>query len=219
MEHALDHWPLYGLEVRTPRLTLRYVDDELLSELIALISAGIHDPAEMPFGVPWTDAPSPELEQNALRFHWQVRAETTPASFRIPFAVLVEGTVVGQTDLAASDYDTLRRFETGSWLGREHQGRGIGKEMRLATLTFGFDGLDADVATTAAWHDNGPSLGVTRALGYEPNGSNLARRRDAAVEQLHFRMTREQFAARRRDDVTVHGADAARAFLGISPAR
>ena len=41
----------------------------------------------------------------------------------------------GRSDRAGwRAFRTLRTFETGSWLGREFQGRGIGKEMRAATL-------------------------------------------------------------------------------------
>jgi hypothetical protein len=43
----------------------------------------------------------------------------------------------------------LREFESGSWLGREHQGRGLGKEMREATLHLGFEGLGADARQQA----------------------------------------------------------------------
>ena len=42
-------WPLFDLRVTTPRLSLRYVADELVAQ-------GIHDPATMPFSEPWTHA-------------------------------------------------------------------------------------------------------------------------------------------------------------------
>ncbi|MEO7556936.1 MAG: hypothetical protein ABIV94_10095 [Acidimicrobiales bacterium] len=54
----LDHWPLYGLEVRTPRLALRGPDDDLAQELVDLAERGIHEPGTMPFTVPWTDDPA-----------------------------------------------------------------------------------------------------------------------------------------------------------------
>jgi RimJ/RimL family protein N-acetyltransferase len=208
-------WPLFGLEVRTPRLTLRYLDDEMAAELLAVAAAGIHDPDFMPFAVPWSDLPSPTLEQEAMRFYWQSRAETRPASFRLLCAVIVDGAIVGASDVFATDFPVLRQFETGSWLGREFQGRGIGKEMRLASLTLGFDGLDADFALTAAYADNGPSLGVTMSLGYEETGRRRARRRDAPGDQIAYRMDRDRFDSLRRDDIILHGIDAARDFLEI----
>jgi RimJ/RimL family protein N-acetyltransferase len=210
-------WPLFGLEVRTPRLTLRYLDDELAEELLAVARAGIHDPQFMPFAIPWTDFPSPILEQQALRFYWHSRAETSPESFRLLCAVIVDGAVVGASDVFAADFPIMRQFETGSWLGRAHQGRGLGKEMRLASLTLGFDGLGGEFALTGAWTDNEPSIGVTRSLGYEETGRRRAPRRDQPDEQFTFRMHRSHFGTLRRDDITLHGIDAAREFLGISP--
>jgi hypothetical protein len=67
------YWQLFDLEVRTPRLRLRYVDDAMATELATLAAAGIHDPAFMPFSIPGTDAPSPALERDAFRY-WCVVA-------------------------------------------------------------------------------------------------------------------------------------------------
>ena len=212
---ASEHWPLAGLEVRTPRLTLRYLDDELADQVIAVARRGVHDPATMPFSIPWTDLPSPEMEQEALRFYWSIRAGARPDSWRLLHAVIVDGVVVGSCDLFASDFPALRQFETGSWLGLEYQRQGIGKEMRLAALTLGFDGLGAEVATTGLWRDNAASLGVTTSLGYEPSGRRRALRRGVPDELLGFHMDRAHFATLRRDDITLHGTDAARAFLGL----
>ena len=155
------HWPLFDLVVETPRLTLRYVDDDLAVELIELAGRGIHDPATMPFSIPWTDLPSPRFERESLQFYWGRRAGLQPDDWSLQMAVIVDGVTVGLTDLLAKDFPRIRGVATGSWLGREFQGRGIGKEMRIATLTLGFDGLGAEYATTGAFHDNEASKGVT----------------------------------------------------------
>ena len=168
-------WPLFDLQVRTPRLELRYIDDEMATELALLAAKGIHPPDFMPFAMPWSEEPSPLLERNTMQFYWRCRAELSPAKWNIPLAVLVEGAVVGTTGLITHDFQVLRTFETGSWLGREHQGAGIGKEMRIATLHLGFLGFGAQRATTGAWEDNGPSLGVTNSLGYVANGHRVQR--------------------------------------------
>lgn len=209
------HWPLFDLEIRTPTITLRYPDDDLLVELLGVAAAGVHDPAFMPFSVPWTRPRSPELEREALRFHWRCRADTTPGSFRLPLAVLRGGEVVGASDLVATDFPTLRRFETGSWLGRPFQRQGIGKEMRRATLALGFDGLDAELATTTAWHDNEASLGVTRSLGYRAQGSRRESREGVATELLAYDLDRSGFDAIRLEHIEFDGLDAARDFLSI----
>jgi RimJ/RimL family protein N-acetyltransferase len=210
-----DHWPLFDLEVRTPRLSLRYLDDMLAGQLVAVAARGVHDPAVMPFLVPWTDRPSPELEQEALRFYWQTRASVRPDSWNLQFAVVVEGQAVGACDLGAEHFSTLRQFTTGSWLGRGFQGRGLGREFRMAALTLGFDGLGAEFALTSMWHDNRPSLGVTESLGYEPVGRRRALRREAADELLEYRMSRAHWERIRRDDITMVGVERASEFLGV----
>ena len=175
---ASEHWPLSGLEVRTPRLTLRYLDDELADQVIAVALRGVHDPATMPFSIPWTDLPSPEMEQEALRFYWSSPSEHAPRHLAPAPCRHRRRRRRGFVSTSfATDFPALRQFETGSWLGREYQGQGIGKEMRLAALTLGFDGLGAEVATTGLWHDNAASLGVTTSLGYEQIGRRRALRR------------------------------------------
>ena len=212
---ANDHWPLFDLEVRTPRLTLRYLDDDLATELVSLAVRGVHDPATTPFSIPWTDLPSPQMEHEAMRFYARTRAETRPAHWNLQFAIVHDGAVIGSTDLGADGFPLLRQVTTGSWLGKEFQGRGLGKELRMAALTLGFEGFDAAFALTAAWHDNAPSLGVTTSLGYAREGSRRALRRTVPDELICFRMPRDHWATIRRDDITIVGLDAAREFLGI----
>lgn len=211
-------WPLFDLQVRTPRLELRYIDDEMATELALLAAKGIHPPDFMPFAMPWSEEPSPQLERNTMQFYWRCRAELSPAKWTIELAVLVEGAVVGTTGLITHDFRVLRTFETGSWLGREHQGAGIGKEMRIATLHLGFLGFGAQRATTGAWEDNGPSLGVTNSLGYVANGHRAAVRKGIECSERRFEMMRDDFLTRlRRDDITVSGVDDCLALLGLEP--
>jgi RimJ/RimL family protein N-acetyltransferase len=211
------YWPLFDLEVRTPRLTMRAVTDELAVELAALAAGGIHDPAFMPFGMPWTRHESPELERRSMQYFWRCRADTRPDHWEINFAVVVDGRVVGSSGLMSDDFARMRQFETGSWLGRDHQGQGIGREMRLATLTLGFVGFDAEWALTGAWHDNGPSLAVTRSLGYSEQGHRRMIRDDSAPDRMiGFEMPRARFERRlRRGDIELIGVEAVRELLAI----
>jgi RimJ/RimL family protein N-acetyltransferase len=170
----------------------------------------------MPFAMPWTDVPSPELGPNALRFFWRSRAETDPESWNVALAVLEGDNVVGSTSIGADGFPVVRTFETGSWLGRRFQGRGLGTELRVATLHLGFLGLDALEARTGAFQDNQASLGVTRKLGYEPNGVTVHDRRGMRAYIDRFRMSREHFHDHvRRDDVEIEGDAAVREQLGI----
>jgi hypothetical protein len=41
----IDHWPLFGLVLRTPRLELRLPGLDRLAELADPAAAGVHDPA------------------------------------------------------------------------------------------------------------------------------------------------------------------------------
>ena len=216
MTHPI--WPFFDLRVRTPRLELRYIDDELASELSLLATKGIHDPSFMPFVLPWSLEPSPGLERNTMQFYWRCRAELTPTDWNINLATIVEGEVVGTTALIAKDFPILRQFETGSWLGRAYQGKGIGKEMRIATLHLGFLGLAGETATTSAWEDNGPSLGVTTSLGYTATASRAGVRQGRATTTKLFELSRADFGARlQRSDIELQGVDACLSLLGLEP--
>jgi RimJ/RimL family protein N-acetyltransferase len=170
----------------------------------------------MPFVTPWTRFDPPKLEQEALRFHWRSRAETQPDSFRIPLTVFRGGELVGASQVGAGNFAALRWFETGSWLGQRFQGQGVGKQVRRATLTCGFDDLGAMLAATAAWHSNPASLGVTRSLDYTQQGRDRQLHDNAATDLLRFDMTREHLNTIRPNGVTFFGLDPTREFLGLS---
>ena len=209
------HWPLFDLLVRTPRLELRYPDDELAAAVAELTTEPIHDPATMPFSIPWTDGPAEYRARGALQFWWMRRATWTAEEWSCPMAVLLDGRPVGMQDMTATHFATLKAFKTGSWLTQRVQGDGIGKEMRAAILHLGFAGLGAERAGTSAFHDNHSSLGVTRALGYEPNGVSVEMRREQPDTQLHFTMTRAQWEARRRDDIEIEGLEPCLELFGL----
>ena len=94
-------WPLFDLRVTTPRLELRFVDDQLALELAELAAKGVHDPAFMPFLMPWTDVESPQQQRNTMQFYWRCRAEWSPAAWHLTLAVIVDGEVVGTTGATA----------------------------------------------------------------------------------------------------------------------
>lgn len=183
MGSHLDPWPLRHLVVTTPRLELRPEDDDGLRELVALAHDGVHPPEQMPFSTPWTDAPATELGPNMLRFFWSQRAALTPEAWTVSFLVRRHGRVVGTQSLSAVDFAVTRTVQTGSWLGVQHQGAGIGTEMRLAVLLLAFDHLGARQARSAAFADNPASLAVSAKLGYHADGTDVvARRGTPAVE-------------------------------------
>ncbi|MFD7865672.1 GNAT family N-acetyltransferase [Streptomyces sp. NPDC059783] len=207
-------WPLYGLRIRTPRLELRLPDDALLSDLASVAADGVHAPEVMPFTVPWTDG-SPGARRRAVFQHvlgtiagWQ------EADWTLSLAVLHEGRVVGRQDVMARGFGTVREVCTGSWLGLAHQGRGIGTEMRAAALHLAFAGLGADSAVSAAMTDNPRSLGVSRRLGYVPDGLETASLRGGRVTLQRLRLDRARWEEAREVEVSVEGLDECRELFG-----
>ena len=107
-----------------------------------------------------------------------------------------------------------QQVNTGSWLVRTAQGKGIGKQMRAAVLHLAFAELGAEVAVTSAFADNPASIGVTRSLGYEDNGWWVDTREGQAARHLRFVLTRERWE--RRDDIQVSGLDPCLPLLGVN---
>lgn len=212
-------WPLFGLVIRTPRLVLTPVRDEHLPDLVDAVLAGIHDPGEMPFSVPWTDAPRDILIPETARHQWRLRAGVSVESWTVNFAVLHEGRVVGVQDLAARSFPLLRQVTSGSWLTRSVQGAGLGTEMRAGLLQFAFDHLGATTATSEAADWNAASLGVSRRLGYQHNGTTLVAGRPGEVQrQQNLLLARPDFV-RPSWTAEVSGAAAALALLTPGPPR
>ncbi len=214
MAHPI--WPLFDLRVTTENLELRYLDDDACVELALLAAKGVHDPATMPFQIPWTDFPSPQLERQALQHYWRCRAETSPQHWDLMFGTYVDGVLVGTTGLHADNFPDNRSFVTGSWLGRNYQGKGIGTAMRRATLALGLLGFGAEVARTDAFDHNAASLGVTRKLGYELIGEVQKSPRGTPQRSLQFSLTRQAFLAQPSLNVTFQGLEATRDFLEIA---
>ncbi|NUT94927.1 MAG: GNAT family N-acetyltransferase [Saccharothrix sp.] len=187
----MDPWPYRHLVLRTPRLELRPDDDEGLRELVDVVLDGIHPPDRMPFGVEWTDAPRDRLGLNVLQYHWSTRAEQRPGRWGINFLVRRDGRVIGEQTLVGHDFAVTGEVSTGSYLGRRHQGAGLGTEMRAAVLVFAFDHLGARTARSSAFVDNPASLAVSRKLGYRPDGGLVQVRRGERAEQTRLVLDRD----------------------------
>jgi RimJ/RimL family protein N-acetyltransferase len=207
MAEPTSYWPLFDLAVRTPRLELRVPRDEDIAGLIAVIDEGIHDPATMPFLTPFTDRPNPERGREAAQWWWSHRAAWSVEKWTLNGAVFVDGRIVGVQDMMAEHFGALRLVETGSWLGRAFQGRGLGKEMREAVLHLAFEGLGAVEAHSGAFYDNAASLATSRSVGYADNGETRALRRGKADGIVNVRMDRAMWQARRRDDIEIIGLE------------
>lgn len=185
MTSIADALPLLGLRITAGPLEMRGITDDLLADLAALAVRGIHAPDAMPFYVSWTDASPDDLPRNFAQYHWLNRAGFGPDAWTLDLAVLHDGELVGVQGLSTSHYLVTRTGETGSWLGLDHQRRGIGTLMRQILCAFLFDHLDAEEITSGAFTDNPASLAVSRKVGYLPNGIVRKTRRpgECAVNQ------------------------------------
>ncbi len=211
---ASDLWPPSGIMITEGELTLSPVRDDDLPGLVELALDGIHAPDFMPFYVPWTRASPEVLPREFAQFHWGVRSTFSTEEMHLEFAVRVDGELVGCQGASGRSYPILRTVETGSWLAQRHQGRGLGTRMRRAVCAFLFDHLGAAQVTSGAWADNGPSLAVSRKVGYRENGRSRRLREDAPAEHVELRLLPDDFV--RGAPVGVTGAEPLRRFLGIA---
>lgn len=183
-------FPVWGVRVETPRLALEPLRESRFDEACELIAQGIHDSSWMPFEVPFTDTDSPLREQQAIEFWLGCWAGVSPQGWRLPFAVLRDGSMIGVQDLAATSWQERRLVESGSWLSREFQRQGFGREMRAAVLNTAFGHLGAEQAESTAFEDNAASRRVSEALGYVESGKRVASRRGASAVQVVSAMDR-----------------------------
>ncbi|MDE8667543.1 GNAT family protein [Pseudarthrobacter sp. H3Y2-7] len=208
-------WPLFGLTLTTPRLVLRPITDDDIPAAVAAAASGIHDPGRNPFSNPWTELPADALGPNMAQWYWRCRGQATPKDWTLLLGIWHEGQFVGCQDIGAKDFATLRTVSTGSWLKQSVHGRGLGTEMRAAVVLWAFNWLGAEVAESEAAAWNSSSLGVSRALGYELNGTARMSWGGKAVDVQKVRVTPATF---KRPDWTlqVEGHEAAAKFLHIS---
>jgi len=209
-----ERFPLFGLSVRTPSVELQLPTDEDLLAL-APLATDIHGPDLRPFSTPWNLGADDEVQQRLLQYHWGRRGDFAAASWRLELVTIVEGEVVGTQGLFAEHFSVSRSITSGSWLGRRHQGRGIGTEMRAAMLHLAFAGLGAERAVTGAIEGNAASLAVTAKLGYRPNGDDVNVDGEDRRRELRFVMDRADWEPRRRDDIELIGLERCLPLFGL----
>lgn len=210
-----DLWPLYRLRLRTGDLELRYPTEAELLAFADLVERGIHPADEMPFGIAWTDEPSAQRNRSSYRWWMGSRASWSVGDWVLTLGVWEAGHAAGFQDLRGHAFPTYRTVGTGSWLGREFQGRGMGKLMRQAALALAFDHLGAEAAESEAFTDNPASNRVSLALGYEPNGVGRLAPRGVARETQRFRLTLAGWRERPRPEVIVEGLEPCLELFGL----
>jgi len=210
-------YPPFALEVTTPRLRLLGATDDRLDRLIPIVRAGVVREDETPFDDPFSFyEPSPARELRWMQAIWRGRGRTEPEWWRLYFVVELDGELVGMQDLIAEDFPKYRTVTTFSWLAPEARGRGVGREMRAAILHLAFAGLGAREATSDAFLDNAASNAVSRALGYEENGTDWATRRGEPCRLQRWLLSRASWEAAARPDITLSGVDECLPLLGLT---
>jgi RimJ/RimL family protein N-acetyltransferase len=138
----------------------------------------------------------------------------SPQEWTLLLGIWHDGEFIGCQDVEAKDFAALKTVTTGSWLTKSAQGKGFGKEMRAAVVSYAFDYLKADVAESEAAAWNKKSLGVSRSLGYELNGVTRASWGGKVEDVQKVRVTPATF---KRPDWTlkVEGHEPTARFLGI----
>lgn len=207
-------YPPLGLRIRCADLELRLPTDADLPALIEEALAGVHPVDFMPFTIPWTQTPPDQLPSSYVQFDASTRRAQPAGDFILEFMVLHQGRPVGRQAVSGHDFARLRSVSTGSWLGMHHQGQGIGTLMRQLVLSFAFDQLGAEVATTEAFADNAGSNGVSRKIGYRENGRSRATRGDGWGWQQHYLMFPDDLV-RPTSEVTYEGVDAFRTMIRL----
>jgi RimJ/RimL family protein N-acetyltransferase len=206
-------WPLRDLRITTPELELRFPSDDDLMTLTAYAREEAYDPS-VPFLAVEDDTPA-RRGRRFLQRAWIEWGEWKPEQWILNLAAVVDGETVGHQLAWAKQYGVLREVETGSWVARAHQGRGIGTRMRAAMLGFVFDGLEAEYATSMARTDNVASAAVSRKLGYADDGIQRLVTNGKAYTLQRFRISREQYAKQGHPAVEIHGLEACRELFGL----
>ena len=210
-----DFWPTYRLRIRTSRLQLRLPTHRELSRLAALAAEGVHAPSERPFLTPWTEGSGHDRARSVLRQHWGQLAGWSATDWRLGLGVYgADDEPLGMVTLRARDFPVVREVTTSSWLAIAHQGQGFGTEARVGLLTLAFDHLGAEAAVTEVFQDNYASQGVSRKLGYEPDGISRDARGSEVVISDRLRLTRDRWTFRQQQaSAVVEGVEECRSMF------
>jgi RimJ/RimL family protein N-acetyltransferase len=212
----MDLTPLYGLRLRTDRLELRWPDEEEIIALGRLAQTGVHEPAEMPFLVPWTDAiGEADFLTRFSAFHQSLRHEWRPEDWQLDLSVWAADELIGVQGVVGREFASTHEVKTGSWLARSFQGRGFGTEMRAAVLELAFHGLGAESALSSALDGVDASMRVSRKLGYVDDGETWIEVRGRRRLDRRLRLTRDRWIDRERISVRISGLEPCIPLFGL----
>lgn len=208
-------YPPFGVAITGGGLELRALTPDDVPELLDVAAAGIvPEGAPYPFVKDWALLAPNELRRNSTRFYFATWAAAGPEKWELLLVVRQAGRIVGAQDLRATDFAVGRVVHTGSWLGRSHQGRGIGTLMRQLVCAFAFDELGAVQCRTEAYLDNPASQRVSEKVGYERFDVAPVARLGMPAQEVRFRMAPGEFV-RPPHPVEYQGVEEFRSFIGL----
>jgi RimJ/RimL family protein N-acetyltransferase len=209
--------PLYGLRLRTPRLELRLGSHEELVELGRLAERGVHPPEEMPFAIAWSDRiGEPGFVAEFVAWHEGHLESWSPEEWTLNLLVWASDELVGTQGVLAERFAEQPVVNTGSWLGLEHQGRGIGTEMRAAVVELAFRGLGAARAESSWLEGNAASRRGSEKLGYVETGVRTQTPRGEPVADHVVAIEREVWSC--PVPVEIEGLEPCLPLFGVSGA-
>lgn len=209
-------FPPFGLRLRCGEVTLAATTPEHLPDLIATAKNGVYDldsGLPMPFLFDWPSLPDQDL--NMWQHVWSTWGRFSKDAWHLKLLVIVDGRAIGCQDVMnKGSFLVTRSLDTGSWIGLEHQGRGIGTRIRQMVAMFCFDHLGAEELNSGYIDGNVKSAGVSRKVGYRDNGCRrLANDEGYRLERL-VRLTPDALV-RPAEPLEVEGLPAFRRFIGL----
>ena len=212
----MDLTPLYDLRLRTDRLELRWPDEHEVVALGRLAQTGVHDAAEMPFVVPWTDRlGEPGFLDEFAGFHDGLRQAWRPDDWSLELGVWAADELIGVQGVLGHDFATRKEVKTGSWIARRFQGQGFGTEMRAAVLELAFHGLGAEAALSSALDGVDASTRVSRKLGYVDDAESWVEVRGERRIDRRMRLTRDRWIDHDRISVRISGLEPCIPLFGL----
>lgn len=201
-----------NLIIYTQHLKLRIPSSKDLTFLASIASEGIQNADEPRFQSDYLYDRSAQNIENYLNENiYKYLSSWNKNDWHLPFAVFYENNPIGMITMYAKDFPVARGFGCGYWIGLAYQGKGLGTEMLQATLSFGFDKLEAQEAYVGAWSDNEASKRIMEKLGFVFNGEYWMARQGQAMKDIRMRLPKEKWT--KPDSISIQGFESCKNYF------
>jgi RimJ/RimL family protein N-acetyltransferase len=119
----------------------------------------------------------------------------------VPFAVVVDGRVVGMQSVLADDFPEARSVRSGSFLDTSVRGQGIGTVVRALVVEFCVTLLGAREMLTGHMTANHASRRVSERLGYAPIATEPQQFAGTVYTKHLLRLSADDWRTRRHEPV------------------